>query len=362
MILQVRNICDSIPVNQENEPNSSKPTLPLHIGWFEPKRSLCQHQSVRAARPWVNSSSTVVSERHRWENRSIALAVVLGGLLVSAGLAQTPAALEAHFEGTHVQVKMDMPGDSNGVDVWPHRDIPVDFTEVGNRLRNFGVALRKGDSVMVTKIRVKKKLIEFQLGGGGYTGWAGIPYISTHVPKSRREKKLDDLIKNETDKKRKKRLKAERRDLRDERRHAEDHLRAAVAQAEMLAEHGERELRATSGSRFNLRFIGPVPDEFLRSEVLAAALADYVDFGDGGTGAPLQPASDFPLYKGMSAAEVEAVFGPPSDRAMETAAGFEMERHVHELGEATLTVHYVDGVLVKYVLESRGARCRRPGS
>ena len=113
-------------------------------------------------------------------NRSIAIAVVLGGLLVSAGLAQTPAALEAHFEGTHVQVKMDMPGDNNGVDVWPHREIPVDFTRVGNRLRRFGVALRKGDSVMVTKIRVKKKLIEFQLGGGGYTGGAGAPYISTN--------------------------------------------------------------------------------------------------------------------------------------------------------------------------------------
>ncbi len=353
MILQVRKICDSIPVHQKNAPNSSQPTLHLHIGWVGPKRSQCEHRSVRASRPWVNSSSTIVSERHRWPNRSIALAVVLGGLLVSASFAQTPAALEAYFEGTHVQVKMDMPGDSAGVDVWPYREIPVDFTQVGNRLRNFGVALQKGDSVMVTKIRVKKKLIEFQLGGGGYSGGAGAPYISTHVPKSRREKKLDDLIKNETDKKRKKRLKAERRDLRDERRHAEDHLRAEVAQVEVLAEHRERELRATSGSRFNLRFIGPVSDEFLRPEGLAAALADYVDFDDGGTGAPLQPASAFPLHKGMSAAEVEAVFGPPSGRATETAAGFEVERHVYELGEATLTVRYVDGVLVKYFLESR---------
>ena len=336
--------------------------MEIPVGWFEPKRSLCQHQSVRAARPWVNSSSTVVSERHRWGNRSIALAVVLGGLLVSAGFAQTPAALEAHLEGTHVQVKMDMPGDSDGVDVWPYREIPVDFTQVGNRLRNFGVALQKDDSVMVTKIRVKKKLIEFQLGGGGYSGGAGAPYISSNVPKSRREKELDRLIKTETDKKRKKQLKDERRDLRDERHREEAHLRAEVAQAEVLAEHRERELRATSGSRFNLRFIGPVPDEFLRPEGLAAALADYVDFGDSGTRAPLQPASAFPLQKGMSAAEVEAVFGPPSDRATETTAGFEMERHVYELGEATLTVRYVDGVLVKYVLESRGARCRWPGS
>ena len=286
-------------------------------------------------------------------SRSIAIAIVLGGLLVSAGLAQTPAALEAHFEGTHVQVKMDMPGDNDGVDVWPQREIPVDFTRVGNRLRRFGVALRKGDSVMVTKIRVKKKLIEFHLGGGGYTGGAGAPYISTNVRKSSREKELEDLIKEEADERRKNRLKAQHRDLRDERRREEAQLRAEAAQAKALAEQRERELRATSGSRFNLRFSGPVPDEFLRPEGLAAAFADYVDFGDGGAGAPLQLASAFPLRKGMSAAEVEAVFGQPSGRTTETAAGLEVTRHVYELGEATLTVRYVDGVLVKYVLESR---------
>ena len=287
------------------------------------------------------------------ENRPIATAVVLGALLVSAGPAQTPASLEAYFEGTHVEIKMDMPGDNDGVDVWPHREIPVDFTQVGNRLRRFGVALRKGESVMVTEIRVKKKLIEFQLRGGGYSGAAGAPYISTNVRKSSREKELDDLIKEEADERRKNQLKAERRDLRDERRREEAQLRAEAAQAKALAEQRERELRATSGSRFNLRFSGPVPDEFVRPEGLAAALADYVDFGDGSAGALFQSASAFPLRKGMSAAEVEAVFGQPSGRATETAAGLEVERHVYELAEATLTVRYVDGVLVKYVLESR---------
>ena len=176
---------------------------------------------------------------------------------------------------------------------------------------------------------------------------------STNVRKSSREKELDDLIKKEADERRKNQLKAEHRDLRDERRREEAHLRAEAAHAKALAEERERELRATSGSRFNLRFSGPVPDEFVRPEGLAAAFADYVDFGDGGAGASLQLASAFPLQKGMSAAEVEAVFGQPSGRATEIAAGFEVERHVYELGEATLTVRYVDGVLVKYVVESR---------
>ncbi len=285
-------------------------------------------------------------------NRSLAVAVVLG-LLAAAGLAQSPGALEVHLQGTHVELKMDMPGDNDGVDVWPRREIPVDFNKVGDRLRRFGVALRKGDSVMVTKIRVKKKLIEFHLGGGGYSGGAGAPYISTSVSKSSREKALDDLIKKETDERRKRQLKDEQRDLRDERRREEARLRAEAAQAKALAEQRERELRATSGSRFNLRFSGPVPGEFLSPEGVAAALADYVVFGDGGAQAPSLLAPAFPLRKGMSAAEVEDIFGQPSDRATENAAGLEVERHVYELDEATLTVRYVDGVLVKYLLESR---------
>ena len=296
------------------------------------------------------------------KNRLVGIAVVLGGLMTSSASAQNPVALERDFEGRHVELKMDMPGDSGGVDVWPHRETPVDFSRVGDHLRRHGMALRKGDSVMVTKVRVKKKLIEFQLGGGGHSGGAGGSYISTNVPESRREKDLDDLIDKETDERRKDRLKSEQSRLRTDRRREETRLRAEAAQAKELAEIRERELRATSGSRFNVRFDGEVPEEVLSPEGLAGALAEYVVFGEGGgegaggltsNSEGSREAAAFPLRKGMSVAEVEAVFGSPTSRITETAAGLQVERRVYELDETTLTASYVDGVLVKFILESR---------
>jgi len=55
----------------------------------------------------------------------------------------------------------------------------------------------------------------------------------------------------------------------------------------------------------------------------------------------------------MRVAEVEEIFSRPNNLSTENAAGLEVERSIYELDEAILTVRYVDGVLVRYVLESR---------
>jgi len=91
------------------------------------------------------------------------LALLPGGLQ-----AQNEAALRRAFEGQSVVVKIDMPGTSSGVNVFPSQDRPVDFPDVAEKLKRYGTALRTGDAVMVTKVKVKDDLIEFQLGGGGY--------------------------------------------------------------------------------------------------------------------------------------------------------------------------------------------------
>ena len=72
--------------------------------------------------------------------------------------------------------------------------------------------MEKGDAVMVTLAKVKKKNIEFHLGGGGAND-SGAPYISTYVPKSNREKRLEDAY-TRTDPARKKRLKEDLDDKR----------------------------------------------------------------------------------------------------------------------------------------------------
>ena len=123
------------------------------------------------------------------------------GLWPALASAQSELQLRQAFEGRYVIVRMDMPATHRGVDLYPEREPAVDFQSYSARLREFGVALREGDRVMVTAVRVKKKNIEFQLGGGGY-GVFGDDSGSVYVPtesKSRREKDLEKYIKDERD-------------------------------------------------------------------------------------------------------------------------------------------------------------------
>ncbi len=95
---------------------------------------------------------------------------VLGLLLVTAApvAAQGEEQLRDAFEGKTVVVKIDMPASSRGVNIRPQERRPMDAQEYARRIKEYGTSLKAGTPVMVTKIRVKKDLIEFQLGGGGY--------------------------------------------------------------------------------------------------------------------------------------------------------------------------------------------------
>ncbi len=142
---------------------------------------------------------------------------------------------------------------------------------------------------MVTTVRVKKKNIEFQLGGGGYgvfgddTGYVYVPEES----KSRREKDLEKWIKDERDSERRRRM---QRELDDLRRDRERENRRARSESRELTAQKQSEIaskRLDAGSRFNLWF-----EEFrLASRVptpreMRLMLAQFVDFEDGPGGAP----------------------------------------------------------------------------
>ena len=71
---------------------------------------------------------------------------------------QDQAALSQSFEGKQVTVKMDMPGSQTGVDIYPNKPQPLDTKSYAARLKSFGVSLRNGDTVMITKVKVKKTL------------------------------------------------------------------------------------------------------------------------------------------------------------------------------------------------------------
>jgi hypothetical protein len=294
------------------------------------------------------------------------LAAVCALLVASPAFAQSEAALKEFFEGKRVIAKLDMPAAQTGVDVYADARRTMNFEEYSNRLKAVGVSIRAGDTVMITKIKIKDKLVEFQLGGGGY-GTAGDDTDgSVYVPgtpKSSREKTLEREVKNETDAARRRRLQRDLDDLRREREREDQRNKAISASASEEKKRRIAEQRLHAGSRFNIRYQGAVPAGLTPGGVMAA-LADFVEFpfvDEGVRGqtarAPVpdpQPAAGpASLRKGMTMQQVSGIFGEPEKttdrmegRLKVTAATFARDDH-------RLDAEFVEGVLIKYSLSSK---------
>ena len=207
--------------------------------------------------------------------------IVLITAVFAAG--QTESDLKQFFEGRRVILKIDMPATKDGVGVYPERRQPIDYSRYANSLKSNGIGIREGDSVMITKIKVKDKHVEFQLGGGGYGTFWDETSSSVYVPstgKSRREKELERALKNETDERRRRRLRDELSYLRREREHEDRQNRAEAAIAEEIAKQRIQEKRLQGGSRFNISFDRKVTVEDLTPRAIMDALAQYVDFDE----------------------------------------------------------------------------------
>lgn len=198
-------------------------------------------------------------------------------------LGQDEMALRRFFEGKKVRVKMDMPASHLGVDVFFKSDLPVNFREYGERTKKFGIALREGDSVMITTVKVKDRIIEFQLGGGGYGTFGddtgSVSYSS--VSKSSREKDLEKELKNTTDSRRRDELRRELGRLESARRYEDSRRRDDARRLEAIKKAEVAEKRKDGGSRFNLRF----PEHYLQEApptpmLVVSMLEEYVDFGE----------------------------------------------------------------------------------
>ncbi len=314
--------------------------------------------------------------------------------------AQEPA-LQAAFEGKQVVVLLDMPGSQQGVDLYPDRPNSLDANSYGKRMKNFPVALRVGDAVMVTKVKVSGKRIEFQLGGGGF-GTAGDSTDTavhfTPAAPSQREKDLQDQINNTDDPDQKRYLQRQLDDLvrqreRDDRRNKQIAEEDAARRQQQVTAN-----RMTGGSRFNLNYNNKVPADITPHDVMLA-LSKYVSFpvatfGDqnipnqnppgaqnaaapppagnsaatiaaanagnpaynGGAAAPPAPAgsaapSGDPLHslqKGMKIEDVHTLFGAPTKQTDTDHDGIQVHTEVFERPDATVTCSFVNGVLVTY--------------
>jgi hypothetical protein len=287
--------------------------------------------------------------------------IVLLALFAAASplMAQSEEQLRNYFEGKSVIVKLEMPGSEDGVDVYPDRAQMIDFPRHASRLKDFGTSLKRGQEVLITKVKVKKDLIEFQLGGGGYGtfGDDASPYISVpSAPKTTREKNLEKDIKVTKDPKLLRQMKEELDELRKEREREDARNRAEAEQARQVKEANIRQRRAESGSRFNIRYKPVVPSEAVTPEGIMAALAEYVDFaplGGGVKASGVSAGKPDDLRKGLTADQVDALLGRPESISQKMEGTLSVSISSYRKDARTISAEFVEGVLVRYTIKSQ---------
>ena len=288
--------------------------------------------------------------------------------------AQNEAALQRFFEGKQVRVKIDMPGTHDGIDLYWKKDPPVDFKSYSQRLKKYGVALRDGDTVRVTTVRLKQRNIELQLGGGGY-GTAGDDSGSVYLPaitKSKRESELEKEVKDEIDKQRRDNLNRDLSRLRDSRLREESYRQARQTELEMVKKQEIAQKRREGGSRFNLWFPpGVLAESTPTPELVMEALAQYLDFGPmraAGLGrtepvrteivarAPAAgTATAVPdrLRRGLTREQVRGMWGRPKSTLKRAEGTLEVETEVFEDEVDRTEVEFVNGVVVRFRVASK---------
>lgn len=294
---------------------------------------------------------TMASRKSRCAGQEARLVVLL--LFFAAPLhAQTEEQLRSYFEGKSVLVRIEMPGTDEGVDVYPGYAQPIDFPRHAQRLKRFGTAIRRGEEVLVTKIKVKKDLIEFQLAGGGYGtfGDDDSPDVSwAHAAKSKREKNLERDVQTEKNADRLREMREELDDLRLARERNDALNRTRAEQAKQLKEANIRQRRIEGGSRFNIRYKPALPSEALTPEGVMRALADYVDFAVT-RAAPVvvQQEPSRELRRGLTVEEMDKLFGAPETVVRRLEGMLSVTTSTYRDRGRVINAEFVEGVLIRY--------------
>ena len=296
-------------------------------------------------------------------------AAAIVAVATSPAAAQDEAALRSFFEGRRVTLRLDMPGTSDGVDVEVDSSRPLDYQRYGQRLKEDGTAIRSGESAIVTLVKVKNDLIEFQLSGGGFGTFGDDTSTSvtfSRVERSTREKELDRAIEDEHDSRRRRQLERERDELREARERENRRIEAERAWAQERKKERVAAQRLTGGSRFNLRYDGSVPVGIKPAEVMAA-LQDYVDFTAAGFPAPrpdiaLAVAAAGPgragspgegPRKGLTRADAERDLGRPVQSSERREGSLTVATLVFVRNDQRITAEFVEDVLIRYAIASR---------
>jgi len=288
------------------------------------------------------------------------LALLALAATAQPAMGQSEDRLRSFFEGKTVRLKMEMPGTEDGVDVYPGTAQPIDFPKHATRLKRAGTALRRGDEVLVTKVKVKKDLIEFQLAGGGYGTFGDDDSPNVYVAsasKTEREKNLEKDLEKTTDPAQRRKMREELDALRRDRQREDARNQAEAAQAQQTKEANIRQRRLEGGSRFNVRYRPVVPPEALTPDGLMQALAEYLDFspltGVPATGAaPRAAGGPDGLRKGLTVDEVDALLGRPDAIARRTEGTLTVSTSTYRTRDRAITAEFVEGVLIRFTISS----------
>lgn len=272
---------------------------------------------------------------------------------------QDEQSLKRYFEGKTVTLKLDMPATADGIDIHPYRSTPMDFDDYSKRLKDHGTSIFSGDQIMITKIKQKKKHIEFQLGGGGY-GTMGDDDARVDKPYLREtdeEKDLKEEIKKETDKSEKSKLERELRKLQRTRRVEQERINMEAEQLQAAKEENVRRKAFESGSRFNIRYDVKVGVDQLNVESIKNALAKYIDFKTATMARSSEMIipnnSSKVIKKGLLWEEAAQLYGAPSSVSQRNEGTLKVTECSFEKEDQIITAMFVEGVLVKYSISSK---------
>ena len=276
-----------------------------------------------------------------------------------AAFAQDEGMLKSAFERQRVTVRIDMPGSDDGVDIRVQTGvvsgISLDLPRYRNDLKRYGTAIHAGDSAMVTLIKVKKDLIEFQLDGGGFGTFGDNTSTTSNIPlveKSAREKTLEQQLKTEKDAERRRQLQSELDRLRDRREFENRRIQAERERDETFKRERVAQDRLRGGSRFNIRYKDRVPTG-VHAEDVMTALAEYVDFKAAPAVVNLPPLEAPRVRKGLLRADAEKLLGRPEKSSQKTIGEFTVVTLVFLSGEQRITADFVEDVLVRYSIASK---------
>jgi pyruvate/2-oxoglutarate dehydrogenase complex dihydrolipoamide acyltransferase (E2) component len=286
--------------------------------------------------------------------------------------AQNERALREALEGKTVTVKVDMPATSKGIDLFPEESMPINWRDVAQRLKDNGTSLKIGQTIMITKVVVNKDShIEVQLGGGGYGTFGDNMGSSSSVSasdetESKLERQLKDSVKTAPTPAKKRQFEKDLANARSERERENARARAAAAAANEAREANLRVKRAESGSRFNVRYKHGIPADALTPNGVMQALAQYVDFAGAtmsnsaiasartatATATAAAPPSNalMSIKKGLSIAEVEALFGPANTASESKEGSLTVMKRTYNYDGKKITTQFVNGVMIDYAI------------